>query len=105
MIPSERNHTEQIIEGMKNTITKKNELISRLTKERDQLRKELGLLEETGYVEEPSLPPIIIGAGYGASPVCSKHGAMIRYKHDIWRCEACKTSVALKAAELYPTRV
>lgn len=92
---------DNVIEGMRNTVKNKNKLISKLTKERDQLKKDLGILEETGYIEEPSLPPIIIGAGLNAAPVCSKHGAMLRYKHDIWRCEACKTSVDLSKLLYY----
>jgi len=36
------------------------------------------------------LPPILIGGGLNASPVCSEHGAMLRYENNIWRCESCK---------------
>lgn len=63
---------DNVIEGMRNTVKNKNKLISKLTKERDQLKKDLGILEETGYIEEPSLPPIIIGAGLNAAPVCRR---------------------------------
>ena len=66
-----------------------------LLKENHRLRRELGILEEKGFLERPSFPPIRVGAGFRGRPVCEKHGAMLRYKHTIWRCEECKTSVDL----------
>lgn len=83
------------IEGQKKTIAKLKKTISGLQKKIDSLERDLGIREETGYVDLPSLPLIIIGAGYRARPVCEKHGAMVRYKNDIWRCEGCKTAVDL----------
>jgi len=83
------------IEGQKNTIKRLREEKSRLQKENHQLKRELGILEEEGFIEKPSLPLIKIGAGLHGRPICEKHGAMLRYKHGIWRCEACKTAVDL----------
>ncbi|MBA7490015.1 hypothetical protein ES702_00549 [subsurface metagenome] len=86
---------EKQIEGQKNTIKRLREEKAKLQKENHRLKRELGILEEDGFIEQPSLPPIKIGAGLHARPVCEKHGAMLRYQHAIWRCEACKTSVDL----------
>ncbi len=78
------------IEGLKkqteNLRTSNSELQSRVGK----LEKDLGILEVEGFLEEPSLPPLLIGGGLNGAPECSKHGAMLRYEHNIWRCESCK---------------
>ena len=66
-----------------------------LQKENHRLKQDLGILEEEGFLEEPSLPLIRVGAGFRGRPVCEVHGVMLRYKHAIWRCEECKTSVDL----------
>ena len=78
---------QRIVAGQKATIKKLRrqiaELQSRATKRKD------------GFTERPSLPPIVLGAGLNATPVCAEHGAMQAYKHHIWRCEECKSSVDL----------
>jgi len=82
--------------GYLKTIEKMKAQISELRKENSKLQRNLGILEIEGFIEGPSLPLIKVGAGYKARPVCEKHGAMIRYDNDIWRCEECKTSVDLR---------
>lgn len=83
------------IEGQKKIIRRLREEKSNLQKENHRLKKDLGILEEKGFIEKPSLPPIKVGAGYRGRPICEKHGEMLRYEHAIWRCEACKTAVNL----------
>ncbi len=83
------------IEGQKNTIQRLNKEKATLQKENHRLRQDLGILEEKGFIEQPSLPLIKVGAGLRGRPVCEVHGAMLRYEHAIWRCETCKTAVDL----------
>ena len=83
------------IERQKQTITNLKEEKAKLQKRVHELERDLGIFEEEGFIEPPSLPLIIVGAGYKARPICEVHGEMLRYEHDIWRCEACKTSVDL----------
>ncbi len=85
----------EIIQGLKKTASKIKKENQRLQKENHRLQKELGIFQEEGFVEDASLPLIKVGAGFRARPVCEKHGGMLRYKNDIWRCEACKTAVDL----------
>jgi len=82
--------------GYLKTIKKMKTQISELRRENTKLQRNLGILETEGFIESPFLPLIKVGAGYKARPVCEKHGAMIRYNNDIWRCEECKTSVDLR---------
>lgn len=82
-------------EGYLKTIQRMKGHISRLHKENGKLKRDLGILEESGFLEAPSLPLIKIGSGYKGMPTCEKHGEMLRYKNDIWRCEGCKTAVDL----------
>ncbi len=83
------------IEGLKKTVTNLKKKNAELQKKNHRLERDLGIFKEEGFIEPPSLPLIIIGAGYRARPICEVHGEMLRYEHDIWRCEACKTSVDL----------
>lgn len=85
----------KIVQGLKKTASKIKKENQRLQKENNRLQKELGIFQREGFVEDPSLPLIKVGAGFRGRPVCEKHGAMLRYEHDIWRCEACKTAVDL----------
>jgi len=85
----------KIVQGLEKTASKIKKENQRLQKENNRLQKELGIFKEEGFVEELSLPLIKIGAGYKSRPECEVHGAMLRYKNDIWRCEACKTAVDL----------
>ena len=85
------------IEGLQNTIQKLVREKAELQKENDQLKKELGIIEEIGFVEELSLP--LIKFGSNGKPYCEKHGAMLAYKHNIYRCEACKTGVQIRKIE------
>lgn len=84
------------LEGYMKTIIKLKEQNAELRKRKAKLEQRLGIkIDVEGFVEKPSLPLIMVGAGYKARPICEEHGEMLRYKHDIWRCEACKTSVDL----------
>ena len=83
-------------EGYKKTIAKIAGERNELKRENTRLRRDLGILEEEGYIEEASLPPIIIRE----RPVCSKHGAMLRYGNDIWRCESCPGKPSVDLGEL-----
>ncbi len=85
----------KVVQGLKKTMSKIKRENQRLQKENNRLQKELGIFREEGFVEEPSLPLIKVGVGYKSRPECEVHGAMLRYKNDIWRCEACKTAVDL----------
>jgi len=85
----------QVRDGYLKTIERMKEHISRLHKENGKLKKELGILEEEGFIEEPSLP--LIKFGPTGKPYCEKHGAMLAYDHKIYRCEACKTAVQVQS--------
>jgi len=78
------------IESLKKQVEKHRGHASKLQSKIMKLEKDLGILEVEGFIEEPSLPPILIGGGLNGAPVCSEHGAMLRYDNNIWRCESCK---------------
>jgi hypothetical protein len=85
---------DKLVKGLRKTIDKVSKDKARLQKEVSKLKKELGILEDEGFVEQPSLPPIIYN--YVDPPYCEEHGALLRFEHNIWRCEACKTSIQLQ---------
>ena len=85
-----------IIEGLKRTIKKIKTQKSDLEKEVNNLKKDLGILEEEGFLEKPSLP--LIKFDVNGIPYCEKHGALNVHKHRIYRCEACKTAVQLRSS-------
>jgi len=91
---------ERQLEGQKKTLEKIKLERQKIMKEHYELEKKLAEIEGEhfirGYIEKPSLPLIKIGAGLNGRPICEKHGAMIRYENDIWRCEICKTAVDLQ---------
>ena len=82
-------------EGLQKTIEKQARKNSDLMKENTRLRKDLGILDETGFIEDPSLP--LIKFGSTGRPFCETHGAMLAYEHNIYRCEACKSAVQVRA--------
>ena len=85
-----------IIEGLKRTIKKIKGEKSDLEKEVHKLKRDLGILEEEGFLEKPSLP--LIKFDVNSIPYCEKHGALNVYKHRIYRCEACKTAIQLRSS-------
>ena len=88
--------SEKQIAGFKKTIVKIAGERDALKRENTGLRRDLGILEEEGFIEDASLPPIIIRE----RPVCSKHGAMLRYGNNIWRCESCPGKPSVDLDEL-----
>ena len=89
---------EKTITGLKLSMSKKNKEISKLT-------KELGILQAGEIIEDPSFPPIILGEGLYARPVCAEHGEMLRYKNNIYRCPTCLTSVDLTNQYKWTSRI
>jgi len=86
------------VEGLRKTIMRLVEQKTALQIRIGELEKMLGLVDETGFVEKPSLPLIKFGINSSGAitPYCEKHGAMLAYKHEIYRCEACKTGISMK---------
>ena len=85
--------SSQELEGVKRTRTKVANERDNLRKHVTQLQKNLGILEEEGYIEGASLPAIVYD--YVSNPRCEVHGATVAYDKGYYRCEACKTSVRL----------
>lgn len=80
-------------EGFRRTIEKQKRQIASLQRENSKLKRELGVLEVNGYIEEPSLPAIVYD--FVSPPRCEKHGATLAFDKGYYRCEACKTSMRL----------
>ena len=82
----------KVIMGKDNTLENMRDKVKELQREVTGLKRETGE-QKDGFRDTPSLN-VIRFKDY--RPVCSEHGAMNRYEHEIYRCTACGVVVSLE---------
>jgi len=82
----------KIIEGKDRTLQNTKAKLGEVQRELSRVKREVGL-QEDGFKDTPSLNVIRFK---DHRPVCSEHGAMNRYDHEIYRCTACGVAVSLE---------
>ena len=82
----------KIIEGKEKTLENTKRKVAELQRELTRIRRESGV-QVDGFRDTPSLNVIRF---QDHRPVCSEHGAMNRYDHEIYRCITCGAAVSLE---------
>ena len=96
LLAMKHEHLAAMTQSLQKTVVNQRDKIGELQRQRQQKDRVDGEYPDTPSMPLIILPEVMFGKypwSDEVKPYCSKHGAMLRYEHNIYRCPTCGTGI------------